>query len=236
MPSAEISVVERMQGFLRQWEQSGDNRAVFLGCYRLMTINMLEAIRRQEFNDPDWVERLLYRFADYYFDALAAYERERPAAPAVWRQTFQATCQPKASVLQSLLLGVNAHINYDLIFTLVDLLGEEWRWMTPQRRKSRYADHSYVNEVIYRTVDAVQDTIIEPRQPLMEVADRMFGPLDEWAIASLIRSWRDKVWQDAIALLEAEEPLERQRLCQEVEQEALRRGEWILAVLSEKRL
>lgn len=236
MPSAEISVVERMQGLLQQWKQSGDNRAVFLGCYRLMTINMLNAIRRQEFNDPGWVERLLYRFAEYYFSALEAYEKDHAAAPAVWRQTFQATCQPQASVLQSLLLGVNAHINYDLIFTLVDLLGEEWRFLTPQRIQMRYADHSQVNEVIYNTVNAVQDTIIEPRQPLMEVVDRVFGPLDEWATASLIRHWRNQVWQDAVALLETEDPHERQRLGQEVEREALRRGEWICAALSQKRL
>jgi hypothetical protein len=230
MANDPVHTLERMQGLLRAWEQTDDRRAIFLGCYRLMTLNMLEAIQQQEFHDPIWVERLLHRFAEYYFIALDAFEQRSPNIPAIWRQTFEAACRSDTQVMQHLLLGVNAHINYDLIFTLVDMLQDEWPLLSGDLRQERYADHSHVNEVIYRTVDIVQETVIVPRQPLMEIVDRLLGPVDEWAISSLIRHWRDQVWQDAVALLESPDPAQRRLLTFKMEAEALQRGELILKV------
>src|SRR5690606_32407413 len=110
-------VIARMQTFLRQWEDAADRKAVFLRCYSMMTANMLVAIEQGEFRDRTWVERLLHRFADYYFLALDAYEQERTAAPAVWQLAHDAARDDAALPIQNLLLGVNAHINYDLVLT-----------------------------------------------------------------------------------------------------------------------
>jgi hypothetical protein len=40
-----------------------------------MTEKMLVALEQGSFEDVEWVDRLLHRFADYYFDALSCYER-----------------------------------------------------------------------------------------------------------------------------------------------------------------
>lgn len=226
-----LPVTERMQSLLQRWEPANDRRAIFLGCYRLMTVNMLDAIQAQEFHDPVWVDSLLHRFADYYFHALDAYEQSIPAVPAIWRQTFDAAAQPDTQVLQNLLLGVNAHINYDLIFTLVDMLQEEWPGLDEDQRDRRFADHCHVNQVIYRTVDIVQETVLEPRQPSLDILDRLMGGVDEWAISRLISHWRDQVWQDAVAMIEAPQPQEHQRLCQQAELDALQRGRIILRII-----
>jgi hypothetical protein len=228
MTTPKLPTIDRMQAILDVWEQTNDPRAVFLGCYRLMTVNMLAAIHQNEFKDPEWVEQLLHHFAGYYFNALESYEDRRQTTPRIWQQAFEACGHPGMPAVQNLLLGVNAHINYDLIFTLVDMLQPEWTTLTSESRLSRYADHSHVNEVIYRTVDVVQDTVIATRQPLMEVVDRLLGPLDEWAISRVIRSWRSQVWRDAVALLEAGEEQARQQMHTQVENEALRRGQKII--------
>jgi len=73
-----------MAALVAQWEDAGDRRAIFLGCYTLMTRNMLAALDAGRFRDARWVGALLERFADYYFDALAACEAGDPAAPIVW--------------------------------------------------------------------------------------------------------------------------------------------------------
>lgn len=226
-----LPVTDRMQSLLSHWEPANDHRAIFLGCYRLMTVNMLEAIQAQEFHDSLWVDSLLHRFAGYYFAALEAYEQRIPATPAIWRQTFDAAAQPDTQVLQNLLLGVNAHINYDLIFTLVDMLQAEWHTLDAHQRDRRYADHCHVNEVIHRTVDIVQETVLEPRQPSLDILDRLMGGIDEWAISRLIRHWRDQVWQDAVAIIETPQPHEHQRLCQQAEMDALQRGRVILRII-----
>lgn len=223
-----IPVTERMQRLIDAWQARNDRRAAFLACYQMMTANMLSAIDRGEFHDPNWVNALLHRFAGYYFNALDFYEANDPATPAVWRITFDVSDQPRVLILQNLLLGMNAHINYDLVFTLVDLLEPEWARLTPGERQRRYADHSHVNAVIQRTIDVVQDTIIEPDAPLMQLADILLGRADEWLVSRMIGNWREEVWAHAQSLLHAADPETRQCLTREIEQEALKRANLIL--------
>ena len=222
------AVIEQMQSLVENWQSTADRRATFLTCYQMMTSNMQQAIDGGEFNDPEWVYSLLQQFAGYYFHALEAYEANQPDTPAIWRQAFDATRQPDTRTLQNLLLGMNAHINYDLIFTLVDMLEPEWAQLSSDERQGRYDDHCHVNAVIHRTIDAVQDTIIEPDTPLMEVADRLFGGVDEWIVGRMITQWRDEVWEEARLLMDSPSPDERQRIRQTIEDQAMQRAAKIL--------
>ncbi len=215
------TVLLRMQSHVDAWRSASDDRALFLGCYHMMSARMLDAIGRREFDDPPWVDRLLHRFADYYFDALAAHESDPGTPPAVWRAAFRAAGDPSVTALQKLLLGVNAHINYDLVLTLVDLLEHEWPSADEQIRGTRRADHERVNTIISRTIDAVQDDIIGPAMPSMRIVDLLMGPADEALISYLISGWRGSVWTSATALLETPTPDERTSLIQRVEANAL---------------
>jgi hypothetical protein len=198
-----------MEQHIARWEAEQDARSVFLSCYRLMTLNMYQALEEGQFDDPAWVGALLEHFAGYYFIALEAYEAGDPTAPEAWQIAFEAAKQPGLSPIQHLLLGVNAHINYDLVLAEVDLLDPEWAGLTPEQRAGRQADHERVNQVIGETIDAVQDTILEPRQPRLEILDRLMGGLDEWLISRLIRHWRGEVWEAAIHFLDAPDPESR---------------------------
>lgn len=221
------NVVDRMEILVRQWEKQGDRRAIFLSCYLLMTRNMLIAIEKDEFGDSNWVKQLLNRFADYYFIALEAYENEHPETPVVWKFTMEEAKKERSFVLQNLLLGVNAHINYDLVYTLEELLAVEWGSMSETERAIRYSDHCQVNDVIRRTIDSVQDTIIEKRVPQLDLIDKAFGPLDEWSTSWLIGRWRDEVWENALKLLETKEKKERMMLQRVLEKDAMGRAKLI---------
>jgi len=222
LPTSDALVIERMLDMIKQWEDQSDQRAIFLNCYSMMTRNMLSAIEQHEFKDPAWVDRLLHRFADYYFIALEAYEHNPSTAPPVWQITHKISQSAEPLTLQKLLLGVNAHINYDLVFTLVELLEPEWAELSESQRAERYTDHCYVNEVIGRTIDAVQDTVLEPAMPVMDIVDKLLGPLDEMMLSRLITHWRDRVWNNATLLLETKESTERSRVIQQVEAETFR--------------
>jgi hypothetical protein len=216
-----------MQELIAQWEALADRRATFLTCYMMMTRNMLAAVDRRDFEDPAWVDGLLHRFAGYYFVALESYEQDPAAAPRVWQLAHGATRAPKAFALREMLLGVSAHINYDLVLTLVDVLGPEWDALSESQRSARYADHCRVNEVIGRTIDDIQDQVLERDSRLMSVIDDLLGPVDEALTSRLITRWRETVWRNAVLLLEAREPGDRDRLIREIEQEALRLGKLI---------
>ncbi len=220
-------VLNQMQNRMDQWEQTGDNRRVFLTCYSMMTANMLTAIEDGEFHDPAWVNRLLHHFADYYFQALEAYDQDPNSAPKVWQIAFDTAQNPHLQALQYLLLGVNAHINYDLVLALSDVLEPEWENLSPEQRDLRHADHAQVNAIIGRTIDSVQDRVIERFNPAMAWVDRLMGHMDEWLISRLIAQWREQVWQHARDRLDAT-PSERETLLQTVEAGCLRTADLVL--------
>jgi hypothetical protein len=194
-----------------------------------MTGNTLQAIEQGQFHDPQWVATLLHLFADYYFLALEAYEQNDSRTPAVWRLTHDAAVQQQTQILQDLLLGINAHINYDLVLTLVDMLEPEWATLSPERRRQRYEDHCHVNTIIAATVDSVQDRVVTPGNRWMGVVDKALGPLDERAAARLIRRWREEVWQQAMQMLAAQDPDERADLRRLLASQSITRAEQILA-------
>lgn len=222
----QADVLERMDRYLAQWREADDARHVFLSCYRMMTARMLLAIDERAFQDPEWVRELLEHFANYYFDAVECYECGRDV-PEVWRQVHHLTCQDRLHRIQSLLLGVNAHINYDLVLTLYDMLQPEWSELSPVRREERYLDHCKVNEIIASTIDAVQDEILSPADPLMKWIDIGMGRIDEYLISRLISDWRQDVWAEAQQMLLTSGAEERERLRRLVEAGVMRRSDYL---------
>lgn len=201
--SRNIQLTTRMADQIGIWDRSGDRRAIFLNCYARMTGNMFAAVQAGRFHDPLWVTDLIHNFAAYYFQAIAGYERADPLLPTSWRVAFDHAGQPETPVVVNLLLGVNAHINYDLVQVLADMLVPVWRGLAPQTQHERYADYTTVNAVIAETVDRVQDEVVEPYARLMQVLDVVCGPLDEWCTARLLKLWRADVWRQALAIVEA---------------------------------
>jgi hypothetical protein len=217
-----------MLALLQTWEQTADGRAIFLDCYLRMTRNVEGAIESGEFHDGEWVAGFLRHFADYYFDAVAAYARQDPATPAIWRRTLDAARQPDTAPVQNRLLGVNAHINYDLVLTLVDALEPEWPTLSPALREHRHSDHDHINKIIGRTVDSVQDQVLERYTPWMELVDWAFGPLDEWLASQVIARWRTRDWAFAMRWLETPEAEGREALRLRLEEHTLRLADAIL--------
>jgi len=220
--------LQRMHAQLELWKQCSDRRAVFLECYSMMTANMLRAIEAGEFHDALWVRHLLEHFAAYYFNALQAYETDQPQTPHIWRQTFDCARQADSQALQNLLLGVNAHINYDLVLAVSDLLEPEWGGLDEQTRCLRYEDHCHVNEIIARTVDAVQDSVLEPGSLPLQLVDIVFGRVDEWLISRLIQGWREQVWELAVQRIGAADADSREAQRLEVESGCMRLSQRIL--------
>lgn len=210
--SVPVPLTVRMEAQIAQWQQHGDARAVFLACYLRMTRNMLAGAGTGRFRDPPWVQQFVHDFAAYYFTALDAYEAGEPSVPAIWREAHQLAALPTTPVVKNLMLGVNAHINYDLVLVLDDLLRPTWRHLTAEERAARYADYCTVNTIIAETIDCVQDEVVQPYARLMRVVDVTCGPLDEWLTARLLRAWRADVWDQAIALITAPDELARLEL------------------------
>jgi len=221
-------VLVRMKNLLTVWEAVNDRRLIFLQCYEAMTQNILAAIEARDFEDVTWVATLMENFADLYFQALEAEESGQATAPIIWQIAFKAAHNPQTNVLQNLVLGVNAHINYDLVLALSDLLASEWQLLSEEQRQIRYRDHCHVNDIIKHTVDTVQDQVIERFEPEFRVVDKLLGPIDEWMTGLLIAEWREEVWKHAIQMIDSTEQNDRQAVIKHVEQVSLERAQDIL--------
>lgn len=89
-----------------------DRRAVFATMYRITTRATVERLGGDFFLDPEWTGELTFRFADYYRDALLAYEEGRwEDVPEAWRIAFSACDSGRFSALPEALLGMNAPVH-----------------------------------------------------------------------------------------------------------------------------
>lgn len=219
-PYRGAAALTRMDDLAAEWQVAEDGRATFLACYRLMTGSMVAAVGERGFADPEWVDRLLVSFAEYYFAALAAYDRDPAAAPAAWRLAHD-SCRERRWELQRLLLGINAHINVDLPLTVEELLAPEWEGLSAAQREARRRDYLAVNGIIAATVDAVQDTVLEPAVPILALADVLLGPAEEFLMSRMLEQWRESAWENAVALVEAPDAATRGAVVARMEADAL---------------
>lgn len=215
-----------MQGMSDAWHVGGDPRQPFLRCYALMTDAMIRGLGTGDFEDSEWVDDLLTDFAQRYFEAMAAYDRAVESVPTVWRLANDSCRDPAVWPLQRLLLGINAHINLDLPLTVAVLLSRESRGVDAAAR--RRGDYERVNDIIGRTLDQVQDVVVEPGAPWLEAMDVLLGRADEFVASRLLYRWRDRAWDHALQLATAPDQAGWDAVIGEVERDALRTADAIL--------
>jgi Family of unknown function (DUF5995) len=160
------ALLRRMEGLLEPLEASGDPGRFFLATYLRTTRAVAEELGRGGFRDPEWVERWDVAFADLYLDAVTdAQAGGRPPAP--WAVAFSAGERDGLPPLRHVLLGMNAHINYDLAQSLLAVISPA-EFEDPELLASRHADHEHIDQVLVTRVGA-EDTELEalsgPPQP-----------------------------------------------------------------------
>ena len=112
-------LIARMAALLEPMAAAGDQRRYFHAAYLRTTIAVAEEIKLGGFADAGWVERWDVAFADLYLDALQAdLEGRAPARP--WAIAFGAPAG--LPPLRHVLLGMNAHVNFDLPQALVAVI------------------------------------------------------------------------------------------------------------------
>lgn len=188
-------VSARLAKIERRFRERNDRRSVFLTVYAMMTSAVGAQIEAGFFHDPEWVREYLVTFAEYYRRALSAFERrEFETVPSPWRVGFAASVRGVTLVAQDALLGINAHINYDLSYTLHDVK------IDPNRDAKR-ADHDRINEVLERLTDTAQEAMVSVYSAAgVAEVDGLLGPIDErLALVGLERS-RQFAWDNAALL------------------------------------
>jgi Family of unknown function (DUF5995) len=188
-PSTGIdALLRRMEGLLAPLAAAGDPGRFFLATYLRTTRAVAEELERGGFGDPAWVERWDVAFADLYLDAVEAAQAGRPP-PEPWAVAFGARDLPP---LRHVLLGMNAHINYDLAQSLLAVISPE-EFQDEALLAARHADHEHIDQVLVSRVGA-EDTELEALSGPRSRTDRVLAPLNRLATKRFLRESRAKVW------------------------------------------
>jgi hypothetical protein len=162
----------------------------FAALYRRVTVTVRAQIA--SFDDPARMEGFDVTFARRYLDALAAWRRGQPCSSA-WQVAFAATGDPAPTILQHLLLGMNAHINLDLGIAAA-------RISPGEALPSLHGDFLRINGLLGGLVNTVLPELaaVSPRLGLL---DHLLGQRDDDAVANFsMGAARDWAWHVAEAL------------------------------------
>ena len=188
------ALIDRMEGLLPPLEARGDPGRYFLATYLRTTRAVKEELERGGFRDTEWVERWDVAFADLYLDALEVAEAGR-RPPEPWAVAFGAAERDRFPPLRHVLLGMNAHINYDLAQSLLAVISEE-EFDDPELLARREADHEHIDSVLVARVGA-EDTELEALSGGRSLVDRLLQPLNRLGTKRFLKESRAKVWANA---------------------------------------
>ena len=191
-------LIARMAALLESLQAASDPRRYFHATYQRTTIAVAEELKRGGFVDPEWVERWDVVFADLYLEALqAALAGREPTRP--WAIAFGAPAGLPA--LRHVLLGMNAHINFDLPQALLAVITDE-QFDDPVLLERREADHKAIDTVLATRVAAEDDELTQISGP-GTLMDRLLRPFNRLGTQRFLREAREKVWANAITLSRA---------------------------------
>ncbi|MGH1342544.1 MAG: DUF5995 family protein [Nannocystales bacterium] len=181
-------VIEALDTVLALGVRGRHRWAIFAAMYRRVTIAVKHAIERGEFDDGPRMSRFDAVFALRYLRPLQAYLRGA-SVPRAWSVAFRATEDPSLTAMQLLLLGVNAHINLDLGFSVVEAGLEPEPFRT---------DFDRINAILAGELDGVQEAL-DAVSPWLSGVDRIAGRADERLGVFVVVRARDQAWRSARA-------------------------------------
>jgi hypothetical protein len=193
------ALIERLRELLEPMEAAGDPKRIFHATYLRTTIAVAEEIKRPGgFADPVWTERWDVAFADLYLEALDQVQGgEQPSRP--WAIAFGA--RRGLPVVNRLLLGMNAHINYDLPQALLAVITDE-EFDDAELIARREADHKAIDDILASRVAAEGDELTSIDGP-GSLLNQLLRPFNQSGTRRFLREARQKVWANAVSLSQA---------------------------------
>jgi hypothetical protein len=186
-----VGVLEQMQRRLDDLPSARSGPALFLRVYQRTTAAVGEAMEQAWFEDAEWVDRWGVAFARLYLDALDA-ARSGARVPAAWQRAFEAPLD--LPDLLHVLLGMNAHINFDLPQSLLEVISAA-DFEDPALMDLRRRDHERIDRVLASRVAVEAEEYGSPT-----LRDRLLLPLNRLGTRRFLKEARRKVWHNTYEL------------------------------------
>ena len=199
-----------------------DPRAAFAIAYLASAQKQERWLHRGEFLQRALVSNCVVVFANAYRDALARYESgDARDVPAAWRQSFGAGRDRTLWTLQHLLLGINAHINHDLPYAVLN-------GGLNVRCPHCYHDYRRMDDALQAAIPTVRGRLAGHLEWPMRIVNAIDRGAVDAAVAAAIASARRRSWMLATALDTAATPAARSGISAFIGQRAAQAGRCIV--------
>lgn len=211
---------------LEHFRRADDYRAVFLHMYYIITRNVRDEIAAPNphhpvFLDPAWMSRLAGKFATLYFRSLEALDRPAGRERA-WKLAHGLAVEKRSTVLQDMVLGITAHIKYDLAVALADNIREHRDHLESGMLLLRKHDHDSANTLLRRSIEEIKRVVPQEYGGGHRGLLIAGVPFDELLAIAIVRYHREKVWWDAMELLCCRDAAAVERVMRRMDEESLR--------------
>ena len=181
------NVLEQLDVIIDESIAANSRMGLFAYIYRRTTAEIASEIALGNFEDNQRLETMDVAFANLYLDAYGAYKNDQPVS-AAWTYAFDHADEP-LTILQHIMLGMNAHINLDLgVATATTMFGQEIIDIE--------ADFNKVNDILFQITNELQDRLSRV-SPLMFILDLLGKNKDEKVIDFSMRKAREQSWNSA---------------------------------------
>jgi hypothetical protein len=184
-------VITRLEQIVEWSKEHQSPLGYFAAVYLKMTLAVRDGIDAGMFENGSRMEQLDVRFAGRYFESFDAWQAGLPCTQS-WKAAFEAAGQEQFTVMQHILLGINAHINLDLGIAAAQIRSGDAIFGL---RK----DFDRINDIIAALTDRVQDRLAEIWLPF-GLLDYLLRTDDEGWVNFSIRVSRGAAWKAATAL------------------------------------
>jgi hypothetical protein len=225
-PRSAAEALAALEAVSERLLRDGDPRAAFPDVYSIITRRVAECVALGDghlFLEPSWISRLAGRFCERYLETLRWSLGRRAQDTAAWSIAYDRGEAGAALPLQRVLLGLSAHINYDLPIGIARTLSELGAEAEPWRVARFRRDHDAVNRLLRASVPEAFDRLVGRHGCAASriLHARAYGPA-EWMAMELLTTWRSRVWDDAMELLDARTEAPRRRVLRRLERRASR--------------
>ena len=198
-------VIAKLDAIIAESYSTPSRAGYFAALYRRVTAAVRDNIGKGYFDDDIRMEKLDVAFAGRYLDAYAQWKAGDHKLSHSWNVAFDAVANPYALILHHLVLGINAHINYDLGIAAAEVAP------SPIELEAMKNDFDKINTLLGGVVPSLLSEL-EVISPWIRVLER-FGKRFELQLASfLVNIARDFAWMLAKELAVLENNPELQKL------------------------
>ena len=188
LPATIDEVISQLEQIIAYCETTNSPAGYFAALYHKVTCRVKECIVNKDFEDGLRMERLDVAFATRYLNAYYLWLDGKETS-ASWKIAFDAFTDNSTLVIQHLLLGMNAHINFDLgVSTGLIMQGVLLEGI--------HNDFNTINGILASMIDNVEDCLTKVN-PLMKLLDLKIFKYDEMLVSFSIVTARDGAWSFA---------------------------------------